>query len=77
MIRLTSCSDVLPIETTLRVWDCLFYEGSKILLRVAVALVAMNSSRILEARDFTTLANREETFNTHYSDPQKGMSQVV
>ena len=40
-------------------WDCLFYEGSKILLRVAVALVAMNSVEILAARDFTTLAARD------------------
>ena len=55
----SSRSDVLPIETTLRVWDCLFYEGSKILLRVAVALVAMNSVEILAARDFTTLAARD------------------
>ena len=51
-------SDVLPVETTLRVWDSLFYEGSKVLLRVAVALVAMNSAEILAARDFTTLADR-------------------
>ena len=48
----------MPVETTLRVWDCLFYEGSKILLRVAVALVAMNSAEILAARDFATLAAR-------------------
>ena len=53
------CSDVLPVETTLRVWDCLFYEGSKILLRVAIALVAINSASILAARDFTALADRD------------------
>ena len=57
----SACSDVLPVETTLRVWDCLFYEGSKILLRVAIALVAMNSAQILAARDFTTLADRDCT----------------
>ena len=47
------------METTLRVWDCLFYEGSKILLRVAIALVAINSAKILAARDFTALADRD------------------
>ncbi len=30
--------DVLPVETTLRVWDCLFNEGSKILIRCDVLL---------------------------------------
>ena len=47
------------METTLRVWDCLFYEGSKILLRIAIALVASNSAQILAARDFTALADRD------------------
>ncbi len=51
-------SDVLPIETTLRVWDCLFYEGSKILLRVALALVALNEKEILATTEFADLANK-------------------
>ena len=54
-------SDVLPIETTLRVWDCLFYEGSKILLRVALALVSMNQKRILATKDFSVLASTFQT----------------
>ncbi|KAI9298882.1 RabGAP/TBC [Neoconidiobolus thromboides FSU 785] len=30
--------DLLPIESNLRVWDCLFYEGEKILYRIGLAL---------------------------------------
>ncbi|XP_078479143.1 growth hormone-regulated TBC protein 1-A-like [Lampetra planeri] len=42
--------DVLPIETVLRVWDCLFYEGSKVLFRVALTLVLHHQREILRAR---------------------------
>ena len=36
----------------LRIWDCLFYEGNKILMRVAVALVLSNEQKILMSQDF-------------------------
>uniref|UniRef100_A0A3Q2V0G0 Growth hormone-regulated TBC protein 1 n=1 Tax=Haplochromis burtoni TaxID=8153 RepID=A0A3Q2V0G0_HAPBU len=42
--------DVLPIETVLRVWDCLFYEGSKVLFRVALTLILHHQAEILRAR---------------------------
>ncbi|XP_028292202.1 growth hormone-regulated TBC protein 1-A-like isoform X2 [Gouania willdenowi] len=42
--------DVLPIETVLRIWDCLFYEGSKVLFRVALTLILRNQTEILRAR---------------------------
>ncbi|KAG8452127.1 hypothetical protein GDO86_004066 [Hymenochirus boettgeri] len=44
--------DILPVETVLRIWDCLFFEGSKILFRVALTLIKQNQSFILEARNF-------------------------
>ncbi len=51
-------ADVLPVETTLRLWDCLFAEGSKVLLRAAVALVLDpdNRQRILGCTEFGELA---------------------
>ena len=51
-------ADVLPVETTLRLWDCLFAEGSKVLLRAAVALVAErgNQQSILACGEFGALA---------------------
>uniref|UniRef100_A0A3P8SDY1 Growth hormone-regulated TBC protein 1 n=1 Tax=Amphiprion percula TaxID=161767 RepID=A0A3P8SDY1_AMPPE len=42
--------DILPIETVLRVWDCLFYEGSKVLFRVALTLIIHHQTEILRAR---------------------------
>ena len=41
----------LPIETTLRVWDVLFYEGSKTLFRVALALFKLAEPQIAKLRD--------------------------
>ncbi|XP_029353706.1 growth hormone-regulated TBC protein 1-A isoform X1 [Echeneis naucrates] len=41
--------DILPVETVLRIWDCLFYEGSKILFRVALTLIHHNKALIQEA----------------------------
>ncbi|XP_054945482.1 growth hormone-regulated TBC protein 1 isoform X3 [Physeter macrocephalus] len=41
--------DVLPVETVLRVWDCLFNEGSKIIFRVALTLIKQHQALILEA----------------------------
>lgn len=41
--------DILPVETVLRIWDCLFYEGSKILFRVALTLIHHNQALIQQA----------------------------
>ncbi|XP_015366092.1 PREDICTED: growth hormone-regulated TBC protein 1-A [Diuraphis noxia] len=49
-------SEVLPIETTLRVWDCLFYEGSKILFRVGLMLVKHYKKDLLACEDIASLA---------------------
>ncbi|XP_054888316.1 growth hormone-regulated TBC protein 1-A-like [Poeciliopsis prolifica] len=42
--------DILPIETVLRIWDCLFYEGSKVLFRVALTLILHHQTELLRAR---------------------------
>lgn len=41
----------LPIETTLRVWDVFFYEGSKTLFRVALAIFKAGESEIKAIND--------------------------
>ena len=42
-------ADVLPADTVLRVWDTLMYEGSKILIRVALTIIVMSKEKILQA----------------------------
>ena len=48
--------EVLPVETVLRIWDTLFYEGSKILFRVALGLLKLTQDRLLSKADFASLA---------------------
>ena len=43
--------DVLPIQTTLRIWDCLLYEGHKVIFRVALALFGIRSERVRESKN--------------------------
>ncbi|XP_030057378.1 growth hormone-regulated TBC protein 1 isoform X2 [Microcaecilia unicolor] len=50
--------DILPVETVLRIWDCLFYEGSKILFRVALTLIKQQQARILEAKNFPDVCDK-------------------
>lgn len=48
-------AEVMPIETVLRVWDCLFSEGSKILFRVALAVFKSNEKSLLAKKDLASL----------------------
>ncbi|KAL8917896.1 MAG: hypothetical protein Q9172_005651 [Xanthocarpia lactea] len=41
----------LPVESVLRVWDVVFYEGSKMLFRVALAIFKMGEQRIKDVND--------------------------
>lgn len=44
-------ADVLPTETVLRIWDCMFVEGTKILFRVALSLINLRTAKALAATD--------------------------
>ena len=48
--------EVLLVETVLRVWETVFYEGSEILFRVALGLLKLNQDRLLNKTDFASLA---------------------
>lgn len=65
-------SEVLPTETVLRIWDCLFYEGSKILFRVAITLIKLHKQDILQTKDlgdlitcFKNMRNHEHVIDCH------------
>lgn len=44
-------------QTVLRIWDCLFYEGSKIIFRVALTLIKQHQAFILEANNFPDICD--------------------
>uniref|UniRef100_F7CUX3 Growth hormone regulated TBC protein 1 n=1 Tax=Equus caballus TaxID=9796 RepID=F7CUX3_HORSE len=50
--------DILPVETVLRIWDCLFNEGSKIIFRVALTLIKQHQALILEATSFADVCEK-------------------
>ena len=56
----------LPIFTALRIWDCLWAEGSSTLLRVAVALLYMSQDALLKTHDFAdAYILLQDTAKTH------------
>lgn len=49
-------SEVLPVETVLRVWDVMFAEGYKIIFRVSLAIILILEDDIMKTNDITELA---------------------
>lgn len=58
-------AEVLPTETVLRIWDCLFYEGSKILFRVALTLIKLHREQIMGARELGELVGCFKEMGRH------------
>ena len=48
--------NALPTVTVARVWDVLILEGDKVLMRVAMALFALNEERLLHIEDDSEFA---------------------
>ncbi|KAK9471116.1 carabin [Dipodascopsis tothii] len=42
---------VLPIESVIRVWDCFFYEDSKVFFRMALTILKLGEDQIESVRD--------------------------
>ncbi|EGF83751.1 hypothetical protein BATDEDRAFT_21189 [Batrachochytrium dendrobatidis JAM81] len=43
--------NTMPTETVLRIWDCFFYQGEKILFRVALTLLHIHEEKLIECQD--------------------------
>ena len=64
-------SKSLPSETTLRVWDVLFYEGAKVLFHVALAIFKMNEEELLLTHHVGDVINVIQRSSHHLFDPDE------
>ncbi|XP_039049124.1 TBC1 domain family member 2A-like isoform X1 [Hibiscus syriacus] len=64
-------SKSLPSETTLRVWDVLFYEGAKVLFHVALAIFKMNEHELLLTHQVGDIINILQRTTHHLFDPDE------
>ena len=51
-------------QTVLRIWDCLLYEGSKVILRVALTLLSLHKEKLLACHDFAQLCTAMKVCST-------------
>ncbi|XP_044465263.1 growth hormone-regulated TBC protein 1-like [Mangifera indica] len=64
-------SKSLPSETTLRVWDVLFYEGAKVLFHVALAVFKMKEDELLLTHHVGDVINILQKTTHHLFDPDE------
>ncbi|EFR05049.1 GTPase-activating protein gyp3 [Nannizzia gypsea CBS 118893] len=63
----------LPFETTLRVWDVLFYEGSRTFFRVALSIFRMSQKQIVSLGDPMEIFQVVQTAPKRMIDPNELM----
>ncbi|CCF57152.1 hypothetical protein KAFR_0C01590 [Kazachstania africana CBS 2517] len=75
---------VVPIETTLRIWDCLFYEKSHILFKISLGLLKLSEDELLgkkhiNAKQANSFFGSETTIEQAYSQEDRDilMFQVI
>lgn len=58
-------SEVLPVETVLRIWDVMIAEGHKIIFRVALGIIYVLKDEIMRANDINDLAEIFRNLDTN------------
>ncbi|PSS16106.1 TBC1 domain family member 2B like [Actinidia chinensis var. chinensis] len=64
-------SKSLPSETTLRVWDVLFYDGAKVLFHVALAIFKMKEEELLISHQVGDIIDILQKTTHHLFDPDE------
>ncbi|KAI3708138.1 hypothetical protein L2E82_37227 [Cichorium intybus] len=64
-------SKSLPSETTMRVWDVLFYEGAKVLFNVALAIFKMKEEELLMTHSVGDVIKIIQDTTHHLFDPDE------
>ncbi|GAU36266.1 hypothetical protein TSUD_255200 [Trifolium subterraneum] len=62
-------SKSLPSETTLRVWDVIFFEGAKVIFNVALAIFKMKEDQLLLTHHVGEVINVLQMTTHHLFDP--------
>lgn len=62
---------ILPIETCLRVWDCFFYEESKVFFRIGLSIMKLAEPRIEKVRDEMEVFQIIQNFPKKLLEPQE------
>eukprot|EP00039_Didymoeca_costata_P004370 m.72902 g.72902 ORF g.72902 m.72902 type:complete len:835 (-) comp12365_c0_seq5:105-2609(-) len=66
---LTAYSNVAPLHTVMRVWDCLMVEGSLALFKVALAMITLRAGKITETDEGGDVFNALSDTPSGMSDP--------
>ncbi|CDK28976.1 unnamed protein product [Kuraishia capsulata CBS 1993] len=68
---------VLPIESTLRVWDCLFYEDTKTLFRISLAIFKILEPSLISAAQTAKSRHRHSSRSSIYSNDSDDADMVT
>lgn len=61
--------NTLPLETTLHLWDCMLFEGIKVIFRAALTLLKLNEKELLKATSFEMFLDFFRTCHFCARDP--------